>query len=267
MNTIGLIAGNGRFPILFAQTAKKKGYEVICIAIEGETDKDIAGYVSKIFWIKLGEFLTLLSICKQEHITKAVMAGQIKKTHIFDNNLNLDKGALSLLRSFRDNRDTRILSGVIRTLKSQGVEVISSATFLDEFLPRRGVLTKRLPTQQERSDIAFGLPLARKIAGFDIGQTIVVKNRVIVSVEAVEGTDETIKRASKLAGAGIVIIKVARPFQDMRFDIPVIGMNTIATLIETGAKVLAVEAKKTLFIDKDELIERADKNDISLIAV
>ncbi|MBM3252777.1 MAG: LpxI family protein [Candidatus Omnitrophica bacterium] len=267
MNKIGLIAGNGKFPILFAQAAKNKRYKVICIAITEETDKSIAEFVDKIFWIGLGEFSRLFSVFKQEGIKKAIMAGQIKKVHIFDKELRLDKEAKNLLNSVRDKRDTSLLSTVINRLKMQGIEVINSATFLDEFLPQPGLLTKRHPTEDEKRDIEFGFPIAKEIAGLDIGQTIVIKDKVVVSVEAVEGTDEAIRRAAVLAGPGLVVIKVARPSQDMRFDIPVIGLTTIRTLVEVGSRVIAVEARKTLLIDRENLIEFANTNDISLIAI
>ncbi len=267
MNKIGLIAGNGRFPMLFAQAAKAKGFGVICVAIEEEADKKISEYADEVFWIKLGEFSKLITIFKQEGIDKAVMAGQIKKAHIFDTSLKLDNIAKTILNSISNNRDTLILSAAIAKLKSSGIKIINSATFLGELLPERGILTKRKPTDKERADIAFGVPIARKIAALDIGQAIAVKERVVVAVEAVEGTDETIKRAAKLAGPGLVIIKVARPFQDMRFDIPVVGINTIKALIEAGSNVLAVESKKTLLMDRDELINFADANGISVVSV
>jgi DUF1009 family protein len=267
VNKIGLIAGNGRFPMLFAQAAKAKGFGVICVAIEEEADKKISEYADEVFWIKLGEFSKLITIFKQEGIKKCVMAGQIKKVRIFDTSLKLDNIAKTILNSISNNRDTLILSAAIAKLKSSGIEIINSATFLGELLPERGILTKRKPTDKERADIVFGVPIARKIAGLDIGQAIAVKERVVVAVEAVEGTDETIKRAAKLAGPGLVIIKVARPFQDMRFDIPVVGINTIKALIEAGSNVLAVESKKTLLMDRDELINFADANGISVVSV
>lgn len=267
MHKIGLIAGNGKFPILFAQAAKNKGYRVVCIAIEGETDKSIDGYMDKLYWIRLGELSKLLTAFKQEGISKAVMAGQIRKVNIFDRSIQLDEQAKHLLGSLKDGRDTSLLSSLINILQSQGIEIVNSTTFLDEFLPQPGILTKRAPTDSERQDIEFGFPIAKEIAGLDIGQTIVVKDRVVVSVEAVEGTDEAMKRAASLAGPGSVVIKAARPFQDMRFDIPVIGVNTIKTLIEIGSNVIAVEAKKTLFIDEKSLIEFADANNITILAI
>lgn len=267
VNKIGLIAGSGKFPILFAQAAKDKGYGVVCVAIEGEADSSIDGYMDKLYWVRLGELSKLLSAFKQEGINKAVMAGQIKKVNIFDKSIQLDDHAKHLFASLKNGRDTNILSSLIKLLQSQGIDIVNSTTFLDEFLPQPGVLTKRVPTDSEKQDIEFGFPIAREVAGLDIGQTIVVKDRVVVSVEAVEGTDEAMKRAASLAGPGAVVIKVARPFQDMRFDIPVIGINTIKTLIEIGSNVIAVEAKKTLFIDEKSLIEFADLNNITIAAI
>lgn len=267
MNKIGLLAGNGKFPILFAQAAKNKGYSVVCVAIEGEADRSIDGYMDKLYWIRLGELSKLLTAFKQEGINKAVMAGQIKKVNMFDKSIQLDEQARHLLASLKDGRDTSLLSSLINILQSQGIEIVNSTTFLDEFLPQAGVLTKRVPTDTEKQDIEFGFPIAKEIAGLDIGQTIVVKNRVVVSVEAVEGTDEAMKRAASLAGPGVMVIKVARPFQDMRFDIPVIGINTLKTLIEIGSNVIAVEARKTLFIDEKSLVEFADRNNITIVAI
>ncbi len=267
MNKIGLIAGNGRLPILFAQAARKKGFQVVCVAIEEDTDKAIAEHVDNIYWVKLGELSKLFSILIQQKITKAAMVGQIKKVHIFEEGLARDKEVMNVLSSVSDNRDSPLLSALIDRLGSQGIEIIDSTQFLDDLLPQAGVLTKRNPTASEKMDVEFGFPIAREIAGLDIGQTIIVKNRVVVSVEAVEGTDEAIKRAAGLAGEGLVVIKVARPKQDMRFDIPVIGLNTIQRLIEAKSNILAIEAKKTLLVDRDELIKYADDNNISIIAL
>jgi len=267
INRIGLIAGNGRFPIIFADSARKKGVEVIAIGINEETSKELEKFVSKIYWLGAGELENLLNILKQENIRSIVMAGQVRHKLLFDNKVKIDKKMQFLLGGLSNKKTDSIIGAVARLLEFKGIKVLSSITFLSDYLPKKGVLTSQLPDERVQKDIEFGRKIAKAIAGLDIGQSIVVKDRVVLAVESIEGTDEAIKRAARYGKEGIVIIKVTKPRQDMRFDVPVIGPDTIKLLQELKASCIAIEAKRTLIIDKPETLRLADEAGIIIIAV
>jgi DUF1009 family protein len=266
-NTLGLIAGNGRFPIIFAQNARRKGVEVVAIGINEETSKELEKFVTKIYWLSVGELENLLSILKQENIRSIVMAGQVRHKLLFDKNIKIDQRMQSLLGNLSNKKTDSIIGAVARLLEFKGIKVLSSIIFLSDYLPKQGVLTKSLPDERILKDINFGRRIAKAIAGLDIGQSIVVKEGVILAVESIEGTDETIRRAERYGKDGIVVIKVTKPRQDMRFDVPVVGPDTIKLLQEVKAACLAIEAKKTLIIDKEETIRLADEANIIVVAV
>jgi UDP-2,3-diacylglucosamine hydrolase len=264
---IGLIAGNGRFPIIFAQAARKKGVEIIAIGINEETSRELENFVSKIYWLGVGELGRLLKILKEENIRSIVMAGQVRHKLLFDNNVKIDTKMQFLLGGLKNKKTDSIIGAVARLLGLAGIKVLSSITFLSDYLPEKGILTKSLPDERILKDIDFGRHIAKAIAGLDIGQSIAVKDRVVLAVESIEGTDEAIRRAAKYGKEGIVVIKVTKPKQDMRFDVPVIGPDTIKLLREVKASCLAIEAKKTLVIDKEETIRLADEANITIIAL
>ena len=266
VNRIGLLAGNGRFPIIFAESARKKGVEVVAIGINEETSKELEKFVNKIYWLGVGELEKLLGILKEENIRSIVMAGQVRHKLLFDNNIKIDKKMQLLLGGLRNKKTDSIIGAVARLLEFKGIKVLSSITFLSEYLSQKGVLTSKLPDEKVLKDIAFGRRIAKAIAGLDIGQSIVVKDRVVLAVESIEGTDEAIRRAEKYGKDGIVVIKVTKPRQDMRFDIPVIGPDTIRLLKEVKASCLSIEAKKTLIIDKQETLRLAEEAGISIVA-
>lgn len=267
VSRIGLIAGNGRFPIIFAESARKKGVEVIAIGINEETSGELEKFVDKIYWLSVGELERLLKILKEENIRSIVMAGQVRHKLLFDNNIKIDKRMQFLLGSLKDKKTDSIIGSVARLLEFKGIKVLSSITFLSDYLPQKGVLTSLLPDERVLKDIEFGRKIAKVIAGLDIGQSIVVKDKVVLAVESIEGTDEAIRRAERYGKDGIVVIKVTKPRQDMRFDVPVIGPDTIKLLQEVKAACLAIEAGKTLIIDKEETIKLADEANITLIAL
>jgi len=267
VNRIGLIAGNGRFPIIFAESARKKGIEVIAIGINEETSKELEKFVNKIYWLGVGELDRLLKILREENIRSIVMAGQVKHKLLFDKNIKIDGKMQFLLGSLKDKKTDSIIGAVARLLEFKGIKVLSSIIFLSEYLPKKGVLTKQLPDDRVLKDIDFGRKIAKAIAGLDIGQSVVVKDRVVLAVESIEGTDEAVRRAAKYGKDGIVVIKVTKPRQDMRFDVPVIGPDTIKLLQEVKAACIAVEAKKTLIIDKPETLKLAESSGISIVAV
>lgn len=267
MEKIGLIAGNRKFPLLFCAAAKKRGHSVVAVAIKGDTSLGLKKFVDKIYWVKLGEFTRLFEIFKKEGVTKVVMAGQVSPHRLFSKEVSRSVEIQDILKSIKDKKADTIFGAIAQKLKDSGFELADSTIFMEEFLPAKGTLTRREPDSREREDIYFGLGLAKEIAYLDIGQSVAVKHKAVVAVEALEGTDNLIRRAGKVAGKGTVIVKVTKPKQDMRFDIPVIGLTTVKNLIKAGVSCLAIEANKTLFIDQEVSIKLADKKGLAIIAV
>ncbi|NQU73882.1 MAG: UDP-2,3-diacylglucosamine diphosphatase LpxI [Candidatus Omnitrophica bacterium] len=266
---LGLIAGGGDFPLLFARTAKDKGISLICIAIKDEASPELEKLVDKTYWISFGEVKKAIDILKKEKIKKAVMLGKITKTRIFkeeDRSTIDDRGNL-ILKLAKDKRDLTIFKTGAKLLRLYGIKIVSCLICLRENLAQKGCLTKRPPSSREWEDIRFGYKIAKRLSGLDIGQAVVVKDKVVLSVEAIEGTDSAIKRASILGNGEVVVVKVARPNQDMRFDVPVIGIHTINSLKEGKASCLALEKNKTLIINKEELTKAADEAGISVVVI
>jgi hypothetical protein len=264
---IGLIAGGTQYPILVAKEASKKGKKIYVTAIEGEAEKDIEEYVTKVKWINPGNLNEFFKFFKRNSITHIIMAGKVSKKLLFRKGLKFDNSAKLLFKKIKDKRDVSILGALSEELENLGMKLIDSRTFLEEYIPKKGSLTKIPLNEREWNDIRFGWNVAKRISALDIGMTVIVKDLVIIAVEAMEGTDETIKRGGRLGKEGVIVIKVARPGQDMRFDLPVVGKNTINIMIEVKARVLVLEAEKTLFFDKDNAISLAEKNNISIISI
>lgn len=267
MEKIGLIAGNRKFPLIFSEAAKKKNYYVVAVAIKGDTSPRLKTLVDKIYWIGLGEFSRLFDIFRNEGVQQVIMAGQISPQRLFSKEITKDAQLQELLSALKDKKADSIFGAIASKLKESGLQLMDSTTFLKDTLVKKGTLTMREPDFHAWEDIYFGLDLAKAIAYLDIGQTVAVKDKAIIAVEALEGTDNLIRRAGRIAGAGITIVKVSKPKQDMRFDIPVVGLNTVKNLVKAGAKVLAIEADKTIFIDREQSIELAEKKGISIVAV
>jgi len=267
MEKIGLIAGNRRFPILFSEAAKKKNCHIVAVAIKGDTSRKLKEYVDKIYWINLYEFRRLFEIFKSEGITKVAMAGQISPHRLFSKDIDKNRELKDLLASIKDKRADTIFGAMAQKLNESGLELIDSTTFIQELLPEHGTLTKREPAFGEWEDVYFGLELAKAVAYLDIGQTVAVKHKAIVAVEALEGTDNLIRRAGLIAGRNFTIVKVSKPKQDVRFDMPVVGLNTVKNIIKAKGICLAIEAAKTIFIDKEASVGLADKKGISIVAV
>ncbi len=266
MNKIGLIAGNGSFPIAFARAAKEKGMQVIAVAHEGETLPELANLVDGIFWVKVGQLGKIIHIFKEQGIVDVLMAGGIKKTRLFGNTLP-DMRGMALLAKMVHKKDDSLLRAVADELESEGIIVRESTLYLDSIIAQKGILTKRKPAKAERRDIEYGWQLAKEIGRLDIGQTVVLKDQVILAVEAIEGTDEAIRRGGKLCGQGAVVVKVCKPQQDLRFDLPAIGAQTVKSMVEVKASCLAVEAGKTIIIERETVIHEADRAGITIIAV
>ncbi|HJQ32523.1 MAG TPA: UDP-2,3-diacylglucosamine diphosphatase LpxI [Pyrinomonadaceae bacterium] len=262
----GLIAGNGKFPFLVLEGARRAGAEVAVAAIREETDPAIERLADRLVWVGIGQLGRMIRFFKREGVEKAIMAGQVKHVQIFSGALP-DVRMLKMLLSLPRRNTDALIGGVAAELQREGIELIDSTYFLQDHLPREGVLTRRAPDERERGDIEYGLEVAREIARLDLGQTIVVRARACVAIEAMEGTDETVRRAGRLARGRLTVVKVAKPNQDMRFDVPVVGVPTIQTMIEAGATCLCLTAGKTLIFDREEMIRLAERHRIAVAAV
>lgn len=263
---LGLIAGNGKFPILFAREARKKGFKVIAVAVKGDTSFLIKPFVSKIFWLNPGELKKMFSIFRENAVRQVIMAGQVNPDNLFDPKVALDEEFKSLFAALKDRKADTIFSAVAQRLKKEGMELLNSTFLLDEYLASKGTLTRRGPTENELADIEFGRNIAKAMGLLDVGQTVVVKDRAILAIEAMEGTDHAILRGGVIARFGAVVVKTAKPSQDERFDIPVIGPTTIKTMIKCKAACLAVDAGRTLIIDQQECTRLADRGKICILA-
>jgi DUF1009 family protein len=266
---LGLIAGNGRFPFLVLDAARRAGHDVTVIALKEETFPDLVQAARQppaadVHWISLGQLARCISLLKDAGVTRAVMAGQVKHTKLFAD-IVPDLTLLGVLARLDARNTDALISGVANVLRDHGIELMDSTAFLAPLMARAGVLSRRPPDGSERTDLEFGYRVADVIAGLDIGQTIVVKSSAVVAVEAMEGTDAVIARAGQLAGAGTRVVKVAKPKQDMRFDVPVVGVSTIEAMKTVGATLLSVDAGKTLLIDGDAIFAAADEAGIAIV--
>jgi DUF1009 family protein len=262
----GLIAGNGRFPFLVLEGARRAGARVSVAAIREETDAEIERVADSFVWVGIGQLNKMIRFFKREGVEKAIMAGQVKHVQIFSSAIPDLRMLRMLLRLPRRNTDA-LIGAVAQELASEGIELIDSTFFLSHLLPQVGTLTRREPDGRERGDIEYGLEVAREIARLDLGQTIVVRAKACVAIEAMEGTDATVRRAGELARGRLTVVKVAKPDQDMRFDVPVVGIPTIETMAQAGATCLCITAGKTLMFDREEMIKLANEKGISMIAV
>jgi DUF1009 family protein len=272
---LGLIAGNGRFPFLVLDAARAQGNEVIVAAIKEEADPAIENNATKVHWLSLGELSKLIDTFKAEGVTRALMAGQVKHKQIFSS-IRPDWRLAKLLLSLGTRNTDSLIGAVAKVLEDEGIHLMRSTEFLEPLLAKSGVLTKRGPTEEEKKNIAYGRDVARHIAGYDIGQTVVIAECACVAVEAMEGTDAAIERAgaimrslpsdSSTLSRALTVVKVAKTNQDMRFDVPVIGVKTIETMAAAGATCLAIDAGKCLLLDGDKIITSADNANIAIVA-
>ena len=263
---LGLIAGNGQFPFLVLEGAKRVGVEVAVVAIREETDPNIEKVADNVTWVGVGQLGKMLRFFQNEGVEKAIMAGQVKHVQIFSSSIPDLRMVKMLLRLPRKNTDA-LIGAVADELASEGIELIDSTHFLKDYLPEVGTLTKRAPDERERGDIDYGLEVAHEIARLDLGQTIVIRDRACVAIEAMEGTDAVIRRAGQLARGRLTIVKIAKPDQDMRFDVPVVGLSTIQTMIDAGATCLCLTAGKTLMFERDDVCALGNKHKIAIEAV
>ncbi len=267
---LGLIAGNGRFPFLVLDAARGAGHDVTVVGLKDETFPELADLAARppsaaFHWISLGQLGALIALFKDAGVTQAVMAGQVKHTKLFSVMASADKTLLGVLMRLKSKSTDGLIGGIADALRDQGIELLDSTAFLAPLLAREGVLTRRAPDAGEQADLVFGYRIADAVAGLDVGQTIAVKAAAVVAVEGMEGTDALIARAGQLAGPGVRIVKVAKPNQDMRFDVPVVGVSTIEAMKAAGATVLSVDAGKTLMIDGDTIVKAADEVGICIV--
>jgi DUF1009 family protein len=263
---IGLIAGNGRFPIIFADNARKLGYHVSAVAHEGETEPELAGHVDRIHWIKIGQLNKLIKAFKEDGVHQAVMLGGIKKTHVFTT-LRPDFRTLALATRLALWKDDDILRELAKELEREGIVICESTFGLEGILVEEGTLTARAPSEKEWEDIRYGWEVAHEIGRLDIGQCVVIKDRVVVAVEAVEGTDGAIKRGGDLAKEGAVVVKRSKPQQDLRFDLPTVGPRTIEVMASVKASVLAIEAGRTILLDREIMLDKARSARIAIVGI
>jgi DUF1009 family protein len=268
MSKIGLIAGNGRFPFLALQGARSMGHDVTVVAVKEEAFPELESAAQRagadLHWVSLGHLGKCIKILKTAGVSRAVMAGQVKHVKIFSGIIP-DLTLLSVLTRLKARNTDALISAVADVMRDEGIELMNSTAFLEPLLARPGVLTARAPTAEEYEDFTFGYRMADTIAALDIGQTIAVKDKAVVAVEAMEGTDEVIARAGQLAGAGVRIVKVAKPNQDMRFDVPVVGIATIEAMRRAGATALSIDAGRTLVLDGDQVFTAADAATITIV--
>jgi len=260
----GLIAGNGAFPFLVAEGARRAGAALAVVAIREETDKRIEEVADRVVWVGIGQLGKMISFFKREGVTKAMMAGQVKHVQIFSGALP-DLRMIRMLWNLPQRNTDALIGGVADEMSREGIELIDSTYFIQDQLASPGTLTKRNPNETEIGNIEYGVRVANEIARLDLGQTIVVRAKACVAVEAMEGTDAVIRRAGELAKGKLTVVKVAKPNQDMRFDVPVVGIPTIRTMIDAGATCLSVTAGKTLIFDRDEMIGLADRHKIAIV--
>jgi hypothetical protein len=268
MPRIGIIAGNGRFPFLALQGARSLGHDVTVVAVKEEAFPDLeqaardasASYHA----VSLGHLGKCIKILRQDGVSQALMAGQVKHVKIFSG-IVPDLTLLSVLTRLKARNTDALISAVADVMRDNGIELLDSTAFLAPLLAREGVLTRRQPTEEEQADFEFGYHMADAVAALDIGQTVVVKNKAVVAVEAMEGTDAVIARAGTLAGSGTCVVKVAKPDQDMRFDVPVIGIATIEAMRQAGASALSIDAERTLVVDGDQVFREADTAGVTIV--
>ena len=263
---LAIIAGKGAYPRLLAESARQQGVSrLFAVAFKGETDPVLGRMVDDIVWLHLGQLSAMLEALQASGVSQAVMAGQITPTHLF--RVRMDKAMLTLLASLKQRNAETIFGAVGDELKAIAVDLLPASLFMETHMPAAGQLGARAPTESEQRDIELGIRVAKTTSGLDIGQTVVIKEGTILAVEAFEGTDATIKRAGELGGKGIVIVKVAKQGHDMRFDIPVVGENTLKLLRKTGAAALAVEAGRSILLEREKIIAEADRMGLCLVAV
>ncbi|MEW6094931.1 MAG: UDP-2,3-diacylglucosamine diphosphatase LpxI [bacterium] len=263
---IGLIAGKGKLPLILALQIKKENIELIIISLIEDEQKELQSIANRFYSFELGQLQAIIKTLLGEKVREIFMIGKVDKKIIFDKS-RLDSKTIAILDKLKDKDDNSIMKAIVDEVENAGIKVLDQTQYLSDLLAKKGVLTKTQPDATQWLDIEYGILMAQKIASLNIGQLVVVKDRTVLAVEAIEGTDETILRAGRLGKEGLVVAKTSKPGHDVRFDIPTIGSSTIYTMIKAKAAVLAIEAEKVLIVDKDEMIKEADKAEIVIVVV
>ena len=264
---IGLIAGAGELPVIIAGDAKERGYRVITIALENLASEHLKSVSDDFRWVNPGKLGELINILKKYHVKEAIMAGKVPKSLMYKSKITPDLRAIKLLFSIRDKSDDAILNALTRELAGEGIEIIDTAKFSPHLLTPEGCLTRKKPDDEEWKDIEFGWKIAKEIGRLDIGQTVVIKGKAVMAIEAIEGTDEAILRGGKWAGEGSVVVKVSKPQQDMRLDVPAVGLDTLRSMVKVKARVLALEAQKSMIVNRGNMIKEAENSGITVIGI
>ncbi|MDP3730727.1 MAG: UDP-2,3-diacylglucosamine diphosphatase LpxI [Candidatus Omnitrophota bacterium] len=267
MARIGLVAGNGELPLIFAKKAKEMGDTVIALGLKGVTSEELEKYVEKVYWFEWGDLKKAMLLAVTQRLRKIALLGKIRKEMLFKDSGKFDDESKKIVGSSGGKKDYNILKGVAGLVKTVGIEIIDPTPYLEELIPAKSILTKRIPAKEEELDVEYGRKVASELARFDIGQTVIVKDKTVIALEAVEGTDETIVRAGKLVDGGFTVVKMARPSQDARFDVPLVGLETVKAIIQNRGKVLALEQKRTFLMNKEEAIRLADESGLSIIVI
>lgn len=260
----GLIAGNGRFPFLVIEGAQRQGVDLAVVAIKEETDPEIERVATNIAWVGIGQLGKMIAFLKSNGVTQAMMAGQVKHVQIFSSSLP-DLRMVKMLWNLERRNTDALIGGVAGEMAKEGIDLIDSTHFVKDRLAAEGVMTRRKPSRTELADIEYGLSIAGELGRLDLGQTVVIRSNACVAVEAMEGTDATIRRAGELAKGKLTVVKTAKPNQDMRFDVPVVGVPTIRTMVEAGATCLSITTGKTLMFDREEMLTAANEADIAIV--
>lgn len=270
MARLGLLAGVGTLPFEFVQTAKKQGHEIVCIAVVPDVDTRLRSYSDEYFEINVFKLNKILRTFWKANVKEVTMLGKVTKEYLYKRKLVIpDLRTVKLLNKLRklDFKDDTIMLALVDELEGSGLKVMDQTKYLKPLMPPPQIFTHAMPSEEQMDDIAFGFKTAKLIGQMDMGQTVVVKDKAVMAVEAIEGTDACIRRGGKLAGKGAVVVKVAKPNQDPRFDVPAVGLDTLNAMIETKCKVLAIEAEKTLFVDRFDVMDKADEHDIVIVSV
>lgn len=267
MKTIGIIAGNGRFPVLAAKEARESGYRILTAAIEKEADPALEKMSDGFIWVKIGELAKLVKFFRSNGVHEAIMAGKVEKVRLFQENVRPDFEMVKVLMKTRDFKDDSLLAGIADYLHGQGIDLMDSTFLMKHALPGPGILGKKKPSKEVAEDLEFGFRMAKVIAGADIGQTVIVKKKAVLAVEAIEGTDHAIRRGGALGDNRVTVVKVAKPNQDMRFDVPAVGLKTFVALLDVKAEAFGFEAGKTIFLDRDDFVKRADEAGIAVVGL
>lgn len=267
MEKLGILAGTGKLPVECARAAKQLGYEVYAVGLLADSDPSIAKFAKDYQFISVAQLETILNYLKSNQVRKVTMIGKVTKELLYNGAVMPDARMVQLIMSLPDRQDDTIMVAFVRELAKAGIQTFDQTALIRKLMPRRGTITNREPSEQERQDMEFGFRIAKELGRFDIGQTVVVKNRAVMALEAIEGTDACIERGSKLAHGGAVVAKVSKPQQDNRFDVPTVGYRTIENMANVGATALAIEAGKTLLVEREQMIALADAKGIAIVAM